>query len=116
MDLVGTAYQAWADLNRPGALNSGDLYAEDADALPAAEGLPTARGADASSLEGAMRLLKVGKPSRYFALLRMDVDDLGMNPGSDCSQHVQAFMRSARKTVEDHDGFLVYGGGDDLLA
>lgn len=63
----------------------------------------------------------VGAPSPFYAVLLMDGDSLGkqlQQPGlaqiiSGC---LKAFTAGVAEIVERHSGFLVYAGGDDVLA
>lgn len=69
-------------------------------------------------LRTALDALKVAKPAPYYALLTMDVDKLGGNLSPGISQAVNEFAMEhvPRIVAERHHGFLVYAGGDDLLA
>lgn len=62
----------------------------------------------------------LGAPAGYFALLRMDGDDVGRlldTLGADkVSQALAAFSKEVPRLVENNNGVLVYAGGDDLLA
>lgn len=61
-----------------------------------------------------------GEPAGYFALLRMDGDDVGKlldTLGADkVSPALAAFSKDVPRLVENNNGVLVYAGGDDLLA
>ena len=63
---------------------------------------------------------RVGAPAGYFALLRMDGDDVGRlldTLGADkVSPALAAFSKEVPGLVENNNGVLVYAGGDDLLA
>ena len=60
----------------------------------------------------------------YFAILLADGDNMGklLNENEGCEQHknlsrqLDAFATEARTIVRGCDGFLVYAGGDDVLA
>jgi CRISPR-associated protein Cmr2 len=68
---------------------------------------------------------------KYIAAIAFDGDSIGkwvsgenLPPGTDLAGHHRRFsrclgdfaMKRARETVEAHDGFLIYAGGDDVLA
>lgn len=60
-------------------------------------------------------------PSPYYAILLMDGDQLGSHMGDKAkqrpiSQALNAFTAQAGELVREHNGFLVYAGGDDVLA
>lgn len=60
-------------------------------------------------------------PSPYYAILLMDGDQLGQHMGdkskqSPISSALNHFTCQAGEVVHAHDGFLVYAGGDDVLA
>lgn len=60
-------------------------------------------------------------PSPYYAILLMDGDQLGKHMGDKDKQKpisnaLNAFTREAGNIVREHNGFLVYAGGDDVLA
>ena len=64
---------------------------------------------------------QVGAPSPFYAALMMDGDSLGQHlrdPGNPplISQALAEFTRAVPGIVEQHSGFLVYAGGDDVLA
>lgn len=64
---------------------------------------------------------QLGRPSPYFAVLAMDGDDLGRNMAirekqSTISTALANFTSKVTALVEEHSGFLVYAGGDDVLA
>lgn len=63
---------------------------------------------------------RVGAPAGYFALLRMDGDDVGKlldTLGADkVSPALAAFSKDVPGRVYRNNGVLVYAGGDDLLA
>ena len=62
----------------------------------------------------------LGLPAGYFALLRMDGDDVGKlldTLGADkVSPALAAFSKDVPGIVKKENGVLVYAGGDDLLA
>lgn len=60
-------------------------------------------------------------PAPYYAILLMDGDQLGKHMGdkekqAPISEALNAFTKNAGKIVRDHNGFLIYAGGDDVLA
>ena len=65
---------------------------------------------------------KLGLPAPYYALLLMDGDSLGQHMSDPdkrrlISAALNAFTSGVQGIVErDHSGFLIYAGGDDVLA
>jgi len=63
----------------------------------------------------------LGKPSDFYAILLMDGDSLGTQM-SDTSKQIgistalNNFTRQVPALVHEYSGFLVYAGGDDVLA
>tara|TARA_R110002167_G_scaffold366450_1_gene597498 strand:- start:4143 stop:6170 length:2028 start_codon:yes stop_codon:yes gene_type:complete len=62
-----------------------------------------------------------GRPSDFYAILLMDGDSLGSQMGdkdkqSRISTALNDFTRQVPDIVNQHSGFLVYAGGDDVLA
>ena len=60
-------------------------------------------------------------PSPFYAILLMDGDQLGKHMGTTAlrpkiSNALNAFTQGVAEHVRSHDGFLVYAGGDDVLA
>ena len=60
-------------------------------------------------------------PSPYYAILLMDGDQLGKHMGDNnkqtpISEALNAFTAGAGSIVREHNGFLIYAGGDDVLA
>jgi len=59
----------------------------------------------------------VGRPSPYYAVLRMDGDKMGTFSKNKLLPVMLAmFANRVRKAVRKHHGELVFAGGDDLLA
>ncbi len=61
------------------------------------------------------------EPSPYYAILLMDGDSLGKQMSHEkrqpvISQALDDFTQQAEKIVHENDGFLIYAGGDDVLA
>lgn len=59
--------------------------------------------------------------SPFYAVLMMDGDSLGRhmsytNKQQHISQGLEQFTNGVQTIVEDHSGFLIYAGGDDVLA
>lgn len=56
-------------------------------------------------------------PCPFYAVLRMDADELGgrKEPGA-TAKALSVFTAKAINVVAQYSGFMVYGGGDDLLA
>lgn len=77
----------------------------------------TALRCDPRALLALPRTMPVAQGlSPFFAVLRMDVDSLGMQSKVPVLKAVSAFAADARAAVERHEGYTVYAGGDDLLA
>jgi CRISPR-associated protein Cmr2 len=60
-------------------------------------------------------------PSPYYAILLMDGDQLGKHMGEQAKQHpisaaLNQFTHKTGEIVRQHNGFLIYAGGDDVLA
>lgn len=60
-------------------------------------------------------------PSPYYAVLLMDGDQLGKHMGEQTKQQpisaaLNQFTHKAGDIVREHNGFLIYAGGDDVLA
>jgi CRISPR-associated protein Cmr2 len=66
----------------------------------------------------------IGEPTPYYAILVADGDRMGetlaelkrFEEHRDLSGALEDFARGARTTVTEHEGSLVYSGGDDVLA
>ena len=59
--------------------------------------------------------------SPFYAVLMMDGDSLGMhmsdiNKQAKISDGLENFTTGVQGIVEDHSGFLIYAGGDDVMA
>ena len=91
------------------------------------EGEPPRERVEAArkALARFLRTVKpLGEPNPYYALLLADGDRMGAVIGAAASfeEHrrlsaeLEAFASSARGVVADHEGALVYSGGDDVLA
>jgi len=77
--------------------------------------------------QSALQALKLGRPFPFYAVLAMDGDGLGRSlsvhrddPGP-VTRSLHDFTRSVigadgKGIVYEHDGFLLYAGGDDVLA
>lgn len=74
------------------------------------------------SYQKALRQLDIQEPlSPFYAILLMDGDSLGKQMSDPAKQQpiadaLNAFTQSVPEVVEQHNGFLVYAGGDDVLA
>lgn len=60
-------------------------------------------------------------PSPFYAVLLMDGDSLGVHMSDKDNQEpistaLQAFTDAVPALVEQHNGFLIYAGGDDVMA
>ena len=70
----------------------------------------------------AVKALDLEAPlSPFYAILLMDGDSLGVHMSDTAKQPLIAealnrFTQEVPKLVENHNGFLVYAGGDDVLA
>lgn len=63
----------------------------------------------------------VREPSPYYAILMMDGDSLGkqmsdVSKQSAISEGLNRFTKGVHDIVKAHNGFLIYAGGDDVLA
>lgn len=83
------------------------------------------KGAAAQATRQALRKLVqaagAGKPSPYYAILLMDGDQLGKHMADTAKQTpissaLNQFTNGAGAIVRQHNGFLIYAGGDDVLA
>jgi CRISPR-associated protein Cmr2 len=81
--------------------------------------------ASASKLRKALKDANLSEELlRYYAILVADGDRMGaaidaltsVNDHRNFSQQVAQFAQNAKQIVGDHDGHLVYCGGDDVLA
>lgn len=79
----------------------------------------------AKSTEQALATLQsaaqLPAPSAFYAVLLMDGDSLGsqmsdVGKQASISAALHQFTTGAPKIVKQHSGFLIYAGGDDLLA
>ncbi|EQB2596481.1 type III-B CRISPR-associated protein Cas10/Cmr2 [Aeromonas salmonicida] len=76
------------------------------------------------ALQSLNRLQKnpsIGTPHPFYAVLLMDGDSLGSQMSDPAKQAgisaaLNRFTEQAPQIVERHNGFLVYAGGDDVLA
>jgi CRISPR-associated protein Cmr2 len=80
---------------------------------------------NASLLQGALSKARIPiEAPAYYAILVADGDKMGaaidaltsVNDHRNFSQQVAQFAQNAERIVRDHDGHLVYCGGDDVLA
>lgn len=89
---------------------------------------PKSYGLKAEQVKEAHKALKtlykvtgVKEPSPFYAILMMDGDSLGKqmsNPAlqEKISKGLNTFTKSVKPIVDEHNGFLIYAGGDDVLA
>jgi CRISPR-associated protein Cmr2 len=71
------------------------------------------------AMKAAMKGLNQEAPSPFYAILLMDGDSLGellRKSGSAVSDALDRFTRQVPDIVDRHNGFLIYAGGDDVLA
>ncbi|SDX45518.1 CRISPR-associated protein Cmr2 [Allochromatium warmingii] len=80
---------------------------------------------DRTAVKAVKQLIKEqqhGEPSPFYAILLMDGDSLGkllqsdLNAPPKISQALNAFTACVPELVDQHHGFLIYAGGDDVLA
>lgn len=74
-----------------------------------------------AELSKLVKAADLGRPSPYYAILLMDGDQLGKHMGDPAkqtpiSQALNRFTSRAGDIVREHNGFLIYAGGDDVLA
>lgn len=73
-------------------------------------------------LRDLRRMVKIDPVSPFYAVLLMDGDQLGANMAKGpkeqqvISDGLKHFGEEVQQEVERHNGFLVYAGGDDVLA
>lgn len=76
--------------------------------------------AAARAMRQAIKALNVKEPpSPFYAILLMDGDSLGellRKSGSAVSKALERFIEKVPNLVDQHNGFLIYAGGDDVLA
>lgn len=65
--------------------------------------------------------IKLSPPTPFYAVLMMDGDSLGVQMSETSKQQtitdgLETFTKTVGSTVTDHNGFLIYAGGDDVLA
>ena len=81
----------------------------------------TAARATSQALRRLVQAAGVGKPSPYYAVLLMDGDQLGKHMADTAKQTpissaLNQFTNGAGAIVRQHNGFLIYAGGDDVMA
>lgn len=74
-----------------------------------------------AELSKLVKTADLGRPSPYYAILLMDGDQLGKHMGdptkqTPISQALILFTSRVGDIVRTHNGFLIYAGGDDVLA
>ncbi|MDP8170526.1 type III-B CRISPR-associated protein Cas10/Cmr2 [Pasteurella skyensis] len=75
----------------------------------------------ATALGELIKNFAIGDPSPFYAILIMDGDSLGKQMSDRKKQKyithaLDTFTRKVGKIVSDNNGFLIYAGGDDVLA
>ncbi len=100
-----------ADLFFEESLDNPRLYADRHQAMKAKRALLALRGSCS----------KLGAPSPFYAVLAMDGDNLGKNMQepehqAPISEALEQFTERVGPIVTERSGFLVYAGGDDVLA
>ena len=97
------------------ALNSSVLFSHVLDNAGECSDQPAAR-----AMKKALSALQIKEsPSPFYAILLMDGDKLGellRQAGSKVSRALETFTRQVPDVVDRHNGFLIYAGGDDVLA
>lgn len=73
------------------------------------------------ALRQSVTAFKIAPASPFYAVLMMDGDSLGKhmsetNKQEAISAALEEFTNHAQSIVERHSGFLIYAGGDDVLA
>lgn len=63
----------------------------------------------------------LSQPTPFYALLMMDGDNLGMHMSNlqhqpNITQALAKFTGQVKNLVEQHNGYLIFAGGDDVLA
>lgn len=74
-----------------------------------------------SALANLIKSMNDFEPSPYYAILLMDGDSLGKQMSQEVRQPIisktlDSFTQQAQEIVRTNDGFLIYAGGDDVLA
>jgi CRISPR-associated protein Cmr2 len=92
------------------ALDNKNIYEDQAQAQHAKKALKKLRQA-----------IDIDPVSPFYAVLMMDGDSLGSqmsdpNKQEPISDSLNYFTQGVAKVVEKHSGFLIYAGGDDVLA
>jgi CRISPR-associated protein Cmr2 len=91
---------------------------------------PAAYGYDAAKVSVLKRELvkfrdrlpeRAAAPSPFYAILMMDGDSLGSHMADKSKQQaisraLEKFTSAVPECVEQHNGYLIYAGGDDVLA
>lgn len=71
-------------------------------------------------MKQAIKALQIKEPpSPFYAILLMDGDSLGellRKSGTAVSNALDRFTKKVPDLVDNHNGFLIYAGGDDVLA
>lgn len=72
-------------------------------------------------LKALYQSAELAPPSPFYAVLMMDGDSLGKQMSdtgkqTGISQALNQFTLGVKQLVEAHNGFLIYAGGDDVLA
>ena len=109
---VKNAYQARSGLTR---LNSSALFAHVLDNEKECSDQTAVR-----EMKKALKALQRQEtPSPFYAILLMDGDSLGellRKSGAAVSKALDRFTGKVPDIVDMHNGFLIYAGGDDVLA
>ena len=87
-----------------------------------AYGLSASKARDAKhALKSLYNSASVQAPSPFYAVLMMDGDSLGKQMSAESKQQgiseaLSQFTQGVSPIVDNHNGFLIYAGGDDVLA
>lgn len=95
-------------------LENSTLFGDDAEAEKNAKAALTA-------LQALKKAAKLPEVSSFYAVLIMDGDSLGSQMGDTAKQKaisngLNTFTKGTAAIVQANDGFLIYAGGDDVLA
>jgi len=67
-----------------------------------------------NALNKLNKVAKIEKASSFYAILRMDGDN--MSQQNNIAEGLAKFNNQTPDIVKQHNGFLIYAGGDDVLA
>jgi len=104
------------ELHKFAALDGESFFAEQLENLHGVKAAPAL-----SALRDLIKVTGKGPPTPFYAILIMDGDSLGRelsDPGRQAyiSRALDTFTGQVERIVKRKDGFLIYAGGDDVLA